>query len=103
MKNQSGEKPGFYKCRYVLCQADGSLIIGKTNRGIKPYIWEIRCGHLDLENFNLSNTAGDSGKTATVNAKGMNALKVVYCDLARIPLSPKGKLYKSYQKLFAKS
>lgn len=93
-------KVGYYlTCRYVLCQENGLLIIGKENRGIKPYIWEMRCGYLDLTHFNISNTEGDSGKTAVVNAEGMNALKVIYCDLARAPLSAKGKLYQSYKQL----
>lgn len=94
-------KEGHYlTCRYVLCQSDGSLRIGKENRGIKPYIWEIRCGYLLLEHFNISNTEGDSGKTAVVNAAGMELLEVVYCDLEHAPLSPKGKAYQSYKKLF---
>jgi transcriptional regulator with XRE-family HTH domain len=94
-------KEGHYlTCRYVLCQLDGSLQIGKEQRGIKPYIWEIRCGYLLLEHFNLSNTAGDSGKTAVVNAAGMEVLQIVYCDLERVPLSRKGKTYQSYQQLF---
>lgn len=94
-------KKGYYlTCRYVLCQSDGSLKIGKENRGIKPYIWEIRCGYLMLEDFNVSNTEGDSGKTAVVNASGMKALQVVYCDLERIPFLPKSRSYQSYQKLF---
>ncbi|MBD2457899.1 hypothetical protein H6G80_28010 [Nostoc sp. FACHB-87] len=93
-------KEGYYlTCRYVLCQSDGSLIIGKENRGVKPYIWEIRCGYLLTDHFNLSNTEGDSGKTAVVNATGMEVLQVVYCDLKRAPLSPKGKVYRSYQQL----
>lgn len=93
-------KEGYYlTCRYVLCQVDGTLTIGKENRGTKAYIWEIRCGHLNAEHFNLSNTKGDSGKTAVVNAEGMNALKVVYCDLKRAPLSPQGRLYKGYKNL----
>ena len=97
-------KEGHYLiCRYVLCQLDGSLQIGKEHRGVKPYIWEIRCGYLLLEHFNISNTAGDSGKTAVVNAAGMEVLQVVYCDLERVPLSQKGKTYQSYQQLFQTS
>jgi hypothetical protein len=97
-------KEGHYlTCRYVLCQLDGSLQIGKENRGVIPYIWEVRCGYLLLEHFNLSSTAGDSGKTATVNAAGMEMLKIIYCDLERAPLSRQGKTYKGYQQLFEKS
>jgi hypothetical protein len=96
-------KEGYYlTSRYVLCQPDGSLRIGKEQRGVKPYIWEIRCGYLLLEHFNISNTEGDSGKTAVVNAAGMEVLQVVYCDLERTPLSPKGKVYRNYQQLFEK-
>jgi transcriptional regulator with XRE-family HTH domain len=97
-------KAGHYLiCRYVLCQLDGSLQIGKEHRGVKPYIWEIRCGYLLLEHFNISNTAGDSGKTAVVNAAGMEILQVIYCDLERAPLSQNGKVYRSYQQLFQSS
>jgi hypothetical protein len=97
-------KEGHYlTCRYVLCQPDGSLRIGKEQRGTKPYIWEIRCGYLLLEHFNISNTAGDSGKTAVVNAAGMEILQVVYCDLDRAPLSRKGKTYQAYRQLFERS
>jgi hypothetical protein len=94
-------KEGHYlTCRYVLCQSDGSFRLGKENRGVKPYIWEIRSGYLLLEHFTSSNTEGDSGKTAVVNAAGMELLQIVYCDLERIPFSPKGKPYRSYQQLF---
>jgi transcriptional regulator with XRE-family HTH domain len=97
-------KEGYYlTCRYVLCQRDGSLQIGKEQRGVKPYLWEIRCGHLRLEHFNVSNTSGDSGKTAVVNAAGMENLQVIYCDLDRVPMSPKGKIYQSYQQLLESS
>ena len=94
-------KEGYYLiCRYVLCQVDGSLKIGKEHRGVKPYIWEVRCGYLLLKHFNLSNTEGDSGKTAVVNAEGMKVLQVVYCDLERIPFSMRSKSYRSYRELF---
>jgi hypothetical protein len=94
-------KEGHYlTCRYVLCQSDGYLKIGRENRGIKPYIWEIRCGYLLPEHFNLSNTQGDSGKTAVVNASGMELLQIIYCDLERAPFSPGSRTYRSYQQLF---
>lgn len=94
-------KEGYYlTSRYVLCQTDGSLRTGKENRGTKPYIWEVRCGYLLREHFNVSNTEGDSGKTAVVNAAGMELLEIVYCDLERTPFSPKAKPYQTYKKLF---
>ncbi len=61
-------------CRFI----SEEKFFQQTDRGIKPYIWEIRCGHLENGHFNLSNKEGDSGKTVVVNAEGMNALKVIY-------------------------
>ncbi len=93
-------KPGYYlTCRYVLCDNNGKLVLGKENRGTKVYIWEIRCGELLKEHFNESNTEGDSGKTAVVNADGMMQLKVVYVDIERAPFSQKSRTLKSYSQL----
>jgi hypothetical protein len=79
-------KPGMYiVVRYVLCSEDGGYTPGKENRGTVPYIWEIRAGILTEEDFNVSNTVGDSGKTATVNSDGMAKLDMVYLDIERCP------------------
>ena len=95
-------KPGYYiTCRYVLCFEDGSFVLDKANRGITPCIWEVRCGRLDEEHFNISNTEGDSGKTAVVNAEGMKALKVIYVDLEKAPLSRKGSIFRQYASMVA--
>jgi hypothetical protein len=92
-------KAGYYLiCRYVLVSAAGQLDM--NHRGDKVAIWEIRFGFLALTHFNLSNTAGDSGKTAVVNNDGMNALKVIYCDLDKCPYPKTGKIFKQYQSLF---
>lgn len=94
-------KPGYYiTCRYVLCDEKGRFTFDKQNRGITPYIWELRCGYLAEEHFNISNTAGDSGKTAVVNAEGMKELKVIYFDRERAPLSQKGRVFRDYVILF---
>ena len=58
------------------------------------------CADLDQSHFNFSNTEGDSGKTAVINARGMNALGVVYCDLDRTPLAPKGRVYAELARLY---
>jgi hypothetical protein len=80
-------KPGPHiTVRYVLADERGQYTRGKENRGPVPYIWEVRIGELEEGHFNFSNTEGDSGKTAVINAAGMNALKVVYFDRARCPL-----------------
>ena len=62
-------------------------------------IWELRTGYLRAVHFNVSNTEGDSGKTAVVNALGMERLKVVYVDLALYPGTQRGALYRSYRTL----
>ena len=62
--------------RYVLGSVDGKME-GQV-RGDVVWIWEVRFGHLSVEHFNVSNTAGDSGKTAVVNKAGMQQLEVVY-------------------------
>ena len=98
-KGHLAKSGNYIICRYVLCDVDGSFKRGKQNRGVVPYIWELRCGHLIQEHFNLSNTEGDSGKTAVINAEGMKALNVVYCDLDRTPVSKKGRIYSEYSRL----
>lgn len=94
-------KPGFYlTCRYVLGNEHGMFTRGVEGRGDVVWIWELRAGHLELDHFNLSNTAGDSGKTAVVNASGMERLQVVYCDLEFFPGSRNGRIFRHYQALF---
>lgn len=89
-------KEGYYiSARYVLCEDDKPRW-EKGNRGVTPSIWEIRFGHLSNDHFNISNTAGDSGKTAVVNKAGMEELKVIYLDLHRAPLAPSSRTYKTY-------
>jgi len=86
-------KPGPHiAVRYVLAAPDGSY--STSTRGSVPWIWEVRVGQIEKHHFNVSNTAGDSGKTATINKEGMEALKVVYCDLERCPYPPRGPNYK---------
>jgi len=93
-------KPGYYvTCRYVLCDAKGVAMFEKGNRGVTPYIWELRCGYLEEAHFAISNTAGDSGKTAVVNQEGMKALKVVFVDIDRAPISRRGAVFAEYAAL----
>jgi len=96
-------KPGFYlTCRYVLADTSGNFVRGVPNRGAVVWIWELRSGLLGMEHFNLSNTPGDSGKTAVVNALGMQQLEVVYCDLDFFPGSRAGRIFREYEALFAR-
>jgi len=81
-------KPGPHvTVRYVLADSAGVYARGKKNRGRVPWIWEVRVGTLERGHFNISNTEGDSGKTAVINAAGMASLQVVYCDLEHCPVA----------------
>jgi hypothetical protein len=83
-------KSGYYlTCRYVLCDEAGRCVPGE--RGDVPWIWELRFGHLEPDHFALSNTPGDSGKTAVVNAQGMAALTLIYFDGDRCPFGPRSR------------
>lgn len=74
-------KPGKYLTfRYILGDHSGNYVKGKSNRGDVVWIWEIRFGSLQKKHFNLSNTPGDSGKTAVINADGFENLKVIYTN-----------------------
>lgn len=94
-------KPGPHlTIRYVLANEEGEYILGKKNRGEIVWIWEVRLGVLEEKHFNFSNTEGDSGKTAVINAEGMNQLGIVFCDLSKCPHSKNGKIYENLAKLF---
>jgi len=94
-------KAGYYlTCRYVLSDANGQYKIGKENRGDVILIWELRFGNLAVDDFNISNTEGDSGKTAVINKKGMSKMKIIYCNLNGCPYSERGPIYKRYKNLF---
>jgi len=88
-------KPGYYlTCRYVLCDDQGTYTRGKKSRGSVIWIWEVRFGRLTMEHFGVSNSEGDSGKTAVVNAAGMQQLSTIFCDLTRCPYALSGATYK---------
>lgn len=91
-------KPGVYMiARYVLV-FDGQSFI-QNSRGSTPKIWEVRLGRLAMEHFNLSNTAGDSGKTAVINKTGMESLAPVYVDLENCPYSKTSPTFQTYNNL----
>jgi hypothetical protein len=87
-------KPGWHlTCHYVLCSPDGGFRCGVENRGCVPWIWLLRFGKLESSHFNLSNTEGDSGKTAVVNAEGMKRLEPVFFDpnLCALPITNRAR------------
>lgn len=72
-------KPGVYLTfRYVLANREGHYLRGRDNRGEAAWIWEVRLGELRIEDFALSNTPGDSGKTAVIRTEAFNRMTRVY-------------------------
>jgi len=92
-------KPGPHlTVRYVLGTASGSF--NTEERGDVVWIWEVRVGRLQNEHFNFSNTKGDSGKTAVINAAGMKSLEPVYFDPKRCPYGHRSVHRKSLCAMF---
>jgi hypothetical protein len=72
-------KPGTYLTfRYVLADRAGVYRRGKDTRGDTAWVWEVRVGILSKEDFDLSNTPGDSGKTAVINSGAFRRMDRVY-------------------------
>lgn len=91
-------KEGYYlTSRYVLIGEN--LELDPNERGEIAQIWEVRFGYLKEEHFNLSNTPGDSGKTAVINKEGMDNLHIVYVNIDYCPYSSKSRTYKEYENL----
>lgn len=83
-------KAGTYiSVRYVLGTKDGIYVKGKENRGDTVWIWEIKVGKITAEDFDISNTEGDSGKTAVIKTKVFNEMALVYFDEKYCPYSVK--------------
>lgn len=79
-------KEGYYLTyRYVLTDSNGNYKKGKDNRGNTVTIWEVKFGYLNLEDFAFSNTAGDSGKTATIITEKLNKMHLLYFDESCVP------------------
>lgn len=82
-------KSGTYlTIRYVLGNTDGSYKRGKENRGKTVWIWEVKVGHLKAADFSISNTEGDSGKTAVIVTETFNKMPLVYYDPNYLPHKP---------------
>lgn len=80
--------------RYVLANATGHYARGKEKRGDLVRIWEIRVGMLDKDkDFDISNTEGDSGKTATIKTDTLWNMPVVYLDREAIPYAKTDRYY----------
>lgn len=87
-------KAGTYiSFRYILGNKDGSYTKGKDNRGDTVWIWEVKVGQIKEEDFDLSNTEGDSGKTAVIKTKVFNEMPLVYFDEKYCPYAVKDGKY----------
>jgi transcriptional regulator with XRE-family HTH domain len=72
-------KIGYYMTfRYVLGDSDGQYKRGE--RGDTVWIWEVRFGFLNEDDFSLSSTAGDSGKTAVIKTQAFYEMSLIYFD-----------------------
>jgi transcriptional regulator with XRE-family HTH domain len=79
-------KPGNYiTFRYVLGDAKGRYARGKKARGDTVWIWEVKTGRVGLHDFSISNTEGDSGKTAVIKTEVFNKMSLIYFDPAYCP------------------
>jgi len=77
-------KAGLYlTIRYVL--TDHTFAYNKEERGPVASIWEIRLGELNEPDFDISNTAGDSGKTAVVKTDSLKKMKLIYYRDSLLP------------------
>ena len=64
--------------RYILASKEGAFVRGKTNRGDTVFVWEAKVGVLNEDDFAISNTEGDSGKTAVIKTSAFDSMTVVY-------------------------
>lgn len=77
-------KPGPHlTCRYVLADHAGNY--SRHERGNVVWIWEARLGELSEKDFSLSNTPGDSGKTAVIKTDSLDRLDCIYFDSRFLP------------------
>jgi transcriptional regulator with XRE-family HTH domain len=86
-------KPGIYLTfRYVLTTNTG---FDRKKRGDRVTLWEARCGLISKEDFSLSNTKGDSGKTAVITTDAFRRMSLIYFDKTVCPynLRSNGKPY----------
>jgi len=74
--------------RYSLVDESGVL---RQDRGEHMGIYEIRFGNLEIEDFNLSSTANDSGKTATIKTSSLKKMGLLYFNPLLDPSNFKGK------------
>lgn len=83
--------------RYVLGNSHGSFTPGKEFRGDTVWIWEVKIGYLSIDDFSISNTDGDSGKTAVITSTAHNNMSLVYFAPEFLPYKSRvGSTYPGY-------
>ena len=80
--------------RYVLGNRAGAYI--RKERGDTVWIWEVKVGEITEADFDISNTPGDSGKTAVLKTTVFNAMPLVYFDQPLCPFDPKRGNYPGF-------
>ena len=90
-------KPGRYiTFRYVLGDRLGQYARGKDSRGKTVWFWEVRIGVITEDDFSISNTDGDSGKTAVIKTDTFNAMTLVFFDPNFCPHPMKNGTYPGF-------
>ena len=71
----------------------GGFQRGRGHRGKMAFIWEIKLGWLGPTDYDVSNTVGDSGKTAMIRPVVLNAMRLIYYDPSLLPYAarPNGR------------
>lgn len=88
-------KPGTYLTfRYVLGNRAGGYT--RKLRGDTVWIWEAKVGPIGEGDFDLSNTPGDSGKTAVLKTKVFNAMPLIYFDSVFCPFDSRRGNYPGF-------
>lgn len=74
-------KEGYYLTyRYCLTDSNGQLVSNDGYAGDTVTIWEVKFGYLEANDFSVSNTDGDSGKTAVIKSEKFNKMSLLYLD-----------------------
>lgn len=83
--------------RYILASSKGEFKRGKESRSNTAWIWEIKVGNLTDRDYDISNTAGDSGKTAVIKTTKFNEMDLIYFVPDLLPYSPRKDIhYRGY-------
>ena len=87
-------KPGLHVTfRYVLGNREGAFTRGKENRGEVVWVWESRIGNLTEADYDLSNTEGDSGKTAVIKTESFKNMARIFYVPALLPYATRAAWY----------